>query len=78
VTFVARSAAAAVGRRSAAGRELIPIGPTRGLTRSDLWLNRAAPAIEIDPVDGCVTLDDRRLAVDPVDEVPLSRRYFLR
>ncbi len=78
VTFVARSAAAAVGRRSAVGRELVPIGPTRGLTRSELWLNRAAPAIEIDPVDGWVTLDDRRLAVVPVDEVPLSRRYFLR
>jgi len=43
-----------------------------------LWLNRATPAIEIDPVDGWVTLDDRRLAIDPVDDLPLSRRYFLR
>ena len=67
-----------VARRSIVGRELVPIGRTRGLTRHDLWLNRAAPAIEIDPVDGAVTLDDRRLAIDPVDEVPLSRRYFLR
>jgi hypothetical protein len=25
-----------------------------------------------------VTLDDRRLAIDPVDDLPLSRRYFLR
>jgi len=25
-----------------------------------------------------VTLDDRPLAMDPVDEVPLSRRYYLR
>jgi urease subunit alpha len=48
------------------------------LTRADLWLNRATPAIEIDPTDGWVTLDDRQLAIDPVAELPLSRRYFLR
>ena len=30
------------------------------------------------PTDGRVTLDGRPLAVDPVDEVPLSRRYLLR
>jgi hypothetical protein len=28
--------------------------------------------------DGTVTLDDRPLAIERVDEVPLSRRYFLR
>jgi urease alpha subunit len=41
-------------------------------------MNRAAPPIRVDVADGSVTLDDRPLAVDPVDEVPLSRRYFLR
>jgi urease alpha subunit len=34
--------------------------------------------IEVDVTDGRVTLDGRPLAVDPVAEVPLSRRYFLR
>jgi hypothetical protein len=28
--------------------------------------------------DGSVSLDGRRLAIDAVSEVPLSRRYFLR
>jgi len=78
VTFAAGSAATALRRQSPLGREIVAIGQTRGLTRADLWLNRATPAIEIDPVDGWVTLDDRRLAIDPVDELPLSRRYFLR
>jgi urease subunit alpha len=78
VTFAAESAATITRRRSPAGREVVSIGRTRGLKRGDLLFNRAAPRIEIDPVDGWVTLDDRRLAVDPVDEVPLSRRYFLR
>jgi len=78
VTFSAASAATGLRRQAPAGREIVAIGRTRGLTRTDLWLNRATPAIEIDPVDGWVTLDDRPLAMDPVDDVPLSRRYFLR
>jgi len=78
VTFASASAASTLGRRSGAGRKIVAIGRTRGLTRSDLWLNRTAPAIEIDPIDGWVTLDDRPLAIDPVEDLPLNRRYFLR
>jgi urease alpha subunit len=33
--------------------------------------------IEVDPGDGTVTLEARVLAVEPVSEVPLSRRYLL-
>jgi hypothetical protein len=32
----------------------------------------------IDRGDGRVTLDGRPLAIDPIDELPLNRRYFLR
>jgi urease subunit alpha len=78
VTFSGPSAASALRRTSGTGRLVIAIGPTRGLSRADLWLNRATAPIEIDPTDGWVTLEDRRLAIDPVDELPLSRRYFLR
>jgi urease subunit alpha len=78
VTFASTAAASGLRRRTRTGREIVEIGRTRGLSRADLWLNRAAPQIEIDPTDGWVTLDDRRLAIDPVDELPLSRRYFLR
>jgi urease subunit alpha len=78
VTFASASAVAALQRRAPTGRDVVAIGRTRGLTRSDLWLNRAAPAIEIDPTDGRVTLDDRQLAIEPVDALPLSRLHFLR
>ncbi len=78
VTFGAPAALAGLRARSVAGREVLPIGRTRGLTRDDLWLNRATAPIEVDPTDGRVTLDGHVLAIDPVDEVPLSRRYFLR
>ncbi len=78
VTFASEPAVAALRRRAPFGREIVAIGRTRGLTRTDLWLNHATPAIEIDPIDGWVTLDDHPLAIDPVDDLPLSRRYFLR
>ncbi len=78
VTFSSEAAASGVRRRSVGGREVVSIGRTRGLTRADLWLNRATAWIEIGLTDGRVTLDGRPLAIDAVDELPLSRRYFLR
>jgi urease subunit alpha len=78
VTFAAASAVDGLRRRSTDGREIVAIGRTRGLTRADLALNRATVPIEIDPVDGFVSLAGRELAVEPVTEVPLSRRYLLR
>lgn len=79
VTFVAAGlGSVAAERLRRGGRTLAPIGRTRGLTRDDLARNRATSPVEIDPHDGRVSLDGRPLAVDPVAEVPLSRRYFLR
>jgi urease subunit alpha len=79
VTFVSAGVSPAVARRlSESGRELATIGRTRGIARSDLARNRATAPIEIDPGDGSVTLEGRVLAVDPVVELPLSRRYLLR
>jgi len=40
--------------------------------------DRRARPVEVDPGDGRVTLAGRLLASEPVAEVPLSRRYFLR
>jgi urease subunit alpha len=78
VTFAAPGAAAGLRARRSGRREVVEIGRTRGLGRSDLHANRATAPIEIDPVDGHVTLDGRPLAVEPVTDLPLSRRYFLR
>ena len=79
VLFVSGSTdQAALRRRIATGREIVAIGGCRGLDRSSLHLNRATAPIEVDPVDGHVTLAGRALASDAVAEVPLSRRYFLR
>ncbi|MEA2609453.1 MAG: urease subunit alpha, partial [Chloroflexota bacterium] len=69
---------AIAGRLAASRRELIAVKGTRGITRADFVRNRATSPIEIDPIDGRVTLAGRPLEVEPVAEVPLSRRYFLR
>jgi urease alpha subunit len=38
---------------------------------------RVLPQVQVDPGDSTVTLGGRVLAVPPVSEVPLSRRYLL-
>jgi urease subunit alpha len=79
VTFAAPAAAARLrSAGSRGGREIVEIGRTRGLSRADLHVNRATAPVQVDPLDGRVTLAGRALAVAPVSEVPLSRRYFLR
>jgi urease subunit alpha len=64
--------------RLATRRRFVAVHDLRGLTRADLLLNRAVAPIDVSPVDGRVTLAGRELAVAPVTDVPLSRRYFLR
>jgi urease subunit alpha len=79
VTFVAGSVdRAALGARLGTRRVLVPVSGVRGLTRASLVANRAVPPVEIDVRSGAVSLDGRVLAVEPVAEVPLSRRYLLR
>ena len=50
----------------------------RQASMGDLVRNRTTAPIDVDVADGRVTLDGRPLAIDAVDDVPLSRRYFLR
>jgi len=78
VTFTSRLALETTfSRGSGTSRRLVAVQGTRGLSRTDMALNRAVPAIEIDPVDATVTLADRRLAADPVESVPLNRAYLV-
>jgi urease subunit alpha len=78
ITFVARGAGAGLAQQSRTRRPLVEIGRVRGLSRADLARNKATAQIEIDPVDGRVTLDGRALAVEPSTDLPLNRAYWLR
>jgi urease subunit alpha len=80
-TFVSARGAAERGLRASletSGRSVIAVAGTRDLTRDSLARNRATAPIEVDPSDGRVTLAGRPLEVEPVMDLPLNRRYFLR
>ena len=64
--------------RTGTRRTILTASGMRGLTRSSLLRNRATTPVDIDVRTGAVSLGGVRLAVDPVAEVPLSRRYLLR
>jgi urease subunit alpha len=79
VTFVAPGVdRRALARRLGTRRTLLPVSGTRGLTRASLHANRASPQVEIDVQTGAVSLGGRALAVAPVRNLPLNRRYLLR
>jgi urease alpha subunit len=58
-------------------RRFVAVDGTRSVRRGTLLLNREVLPIEVDPDDGTVTLHGKVLAVEPVRDVPLSRRYLL-
>lgn len=79
ITFVSGVAdQPSLATRLGTTRRLVPVRGCRGLTRGSLVRNRGVAPIEVDPRDGSVSLDGKLVAVAPVAEVPLSRRYLLR
>jgi urease subunit alpha len=77
ITFVSGTAAqGGIARTLATHRRIVPVVGTRGLRREDLVANTSVPPIEVS-VDGSVSLGGRMLQADPVESVPLSRRYLL-
>lgn len=58
-------------------RELRPINNVRGLGKADLPLNDALPRIEVNPDTFEVRIDGEPVRHKPVDELPLTQRYFL-
>ncbi|MGZ4125900.1 MAG: urease subunit alpha [Actinomycetota bacterium] len=77
-TFVSRAALeAGIRERLGSRRRFVAVEGTRNVSRDSFAANRAAPPVEVDRRDGTVALEGRVLAVDPVTEVPLSRRYLL-
>jgi urease subunit alpha len=77
-TFVSQAALdAGIRDRLGSARRFVVARGTRGVRRDTLVANREVPPIEVDPADGTVRLDGRHLRCEPVDTVPLGRRYVL-
>jgi len=77
-TFVSKAALeGGIKGRIGSRRRFVPVEDTRSVRRDTLARNRAVPSIQVDPRDGTVMLDGQVLAVDPVGDVPLGRKYNL-
>ena len=77
-TFVSKAALeGGIKRHIESRRRFVAVENTRSVRRDTLARNRVVPPIEVDPHDGTVTLDGRVLAVEPISDTPLNRKYVL-
>ncbi|MDO5612513.1 MAG: urease subunit alpha [Paracoccus sp. (in: a-proteobacteria)] len=76
VHFVSRAGADA-GCCDGLGKAALAVSDTRGIGKSDMRLNDATPAIEVDPETYQVRADGELLTCEPAGELPLAQRYFL-
>ena len=78
VTFVSQAAeAAGVGATLGLAKDTAPVRGIRGVTKRDLVLNDALPAMEVNPETYEVRADGELLTCAPVETVPMAQRYFL-
>jgi urease subunit alpha len=78
LVFVSQAALDA-GLRETLGveKELIAVSHTRDISKSDMVLNGATPAITVDPETYEVTADGELLTCEPAEVLPMAQRYFL-
>jgi len=67
------------GRASKYGlkKKIEAVKGCRNLSKRNMHLNGATPAVRVDPESYIVTADGERLTCQPDSEVPLAQRYFL-
>ncbi|WP_341366947.1 urease subunit alpha [Yoonia sp. BS5-3] len=78
VTFVSAAAQdAGLGDRLGLAKTTLPVVNTRGIGKTDLKLNDAMPAVEVNPETYEVRADGELLTCEPAQELPMAQRYFL-
>ena len=78
VTFVSQAGLeAGLGERLGLGKTLLAVAGTRTLTKADMRLNDALPAMEVDPETYEVRADGELLTCEPAAELAMAQRYFL-
>ncbi len=78
VTFVSQAAIdAGIDRDLDLAKPLVAVAGTRTLSKRDMVLNDATPAIEVDPETYEVRADGELLTCEPASVLPLAQRYFL-
>ncbi len=62
----------------ASAEKFVPVRNTRNLGKKDMIRNDYCPNIKVDPETYRVEVDGEVVTCDPLEEVPMSRLYFLR
>jgi urease subunit alpha len=79
VTFISRLAVEAdIQHKLGVRKAMLPIRNIRKISKNDMLHNQAMPDIEVNPQTFDVYADGKLLKCDPVEKVPLCRRYMLR
>ncbi|MDT0269848.1 urease subunit alpha [Streptomyces sp. DSM 44915] len=66
-----------LAERLGVAKPLVAIRDTRSLTKADMRLNDARPAVTVDPDSFTVTIDGEPVVPEPATELPMAQRYFL-
>jgi urease subunit alpha len=78
LTFVSQAAIDAdIAEQIGLQKPAVAVAGTRQLTKTDLKLNDALPAIEVDPETYEVRADGELLTCEPATILPMAQRYFL-
>jgi len=77
IAFVSGAAVQSGDDTMATSRRRVAVRGTRGIGPASLVHNDRLGTVEVDPATGSVSFEGERVYVDPVDQVPLSRLYFL-
>ena len=78
VTFVAPAAVEeGLGAHLGLQRRLLPVKPTREVTKADMRNNDVCPQIDIDPETFRIEVDGQEVLPSPADRLPLAQLYSL-
>ncbi|MBD2159841.1 urease subunit alpha [Limnothrix sp. FACHB-1083] len=78
LTFVSKAAfKAGVPEKLGLRRQVVAVSGIRSIRKSDMKLNDAQPAIEVDPQTYEVFADGQLLTCEPAAVLPMAQRYFL-
>jgi urease subunit alpha len=79
VTFVSKAALdSGLQARLGTAKKMVAVKNTRGgISKKDMVLNNAMPAIEVDPETYEVRADGELLVCEPATSLPMTQRYFL-
>jgi urease subunit alpha len=58
-------------------REVVPVEGCRTIGKRDMKRNEATPEIRVDPDTYQVFVDGERVGSEPLEELPMTQRYFL-